>query len=169
MAAHLISLIGIVFVIATFCAMASDAWRMEIPNYISIVLAISFIIFASLTPAVPPVAHFATATIVFAVAVGFFTIGWFGGGDVKFLGATALWAGPDHILPVLLAMSVVGVVLSMTIALLIKTRWAGIANTGSHGPDARGPRLWIEAGACPYGIAIGLGGLLFIAPNIFAV
>jgi prepilin peptidase CpaA len=164
----IVSLIGVAFVLLTLLAMLSDAWRMEIPNYISITLVIAFAVFAAMTSAVSPVAHLITAIVVFAVATGFFAVGWFGGGDVKFLGATALWAGPGLILPVLMVMSVVGVALSISIALM-QLRWAGMPEAADRGEAVYGPQLWARAGACPYGIAIGLGGLLFIARNIFAI
>jgi prepilin peptidase CpaA len=87
--------------------------------------------------------------IALAVAVLFafnllFNIGWMGGGDVKLLGALALWLPWGAMLYLLAIMSLAGGVL--TIAMLIPHRIA---------KSAGNPEV-------PYGIAIAFAGLWLI-------
>lgn len=82
------------------------------------------------------------ALLVFALFVGAFAIGQMGGGDVKLIGALALWPAPLRVLDVLLVMSVIGG--ALTVAMLVERRW--------RRSDAA-----IEV---PYGVAIALAGLL---------
>lgn len=89
------------------------------------------------------------AAIVFAVATGAFAIGQMGGGDVKLLGALALWRVPlapgepmfAPLLQLLLVMAVAGGLL--TLAMLILHRRRG----GAGQPEI------------PYGVAIAVGAL----------
>jgi len=82
------------------------------------------------------------ALVVFGLFVGAFALGQMGGGDVKLIGALSLWLAPLHLLDTLLAMSIIGGML--TLAMLAERRWR-------RGGDA------IEV---PYGVAIALAGLL---------
>ena len=82
------------------------------------------------------------AALVFALFVGAFAIGQMGGGDVKLIGALALWLAPLHLLDMLLAMSVIGG--ALTLAMLAERR-------------IRRSDVAIEV---PYGVAIALAGLL---------
>ncbi|WP_394648552.1 prepilin peptidase [uncultured Sphingomonas sp.] len=82
------------------------------------------------------------ALLVFALFVGAFAMGQMGGGDVKLIGALALWLTPLRLLDMLLVMSVTGG--ALTVAMLVERRW--------RRSDAA-----IEV---PYGVAIALAGLL---------
>ncbi|WP_294198473.1 prepilin peptidase [uncultured Sphingomonas sp.] len=82
------------------------------------------------------------ALLVFALFVGAFAMGQMGGGDVKLIGALALWLTPLRVLDMLLVMSVIGG--ALTVAMLVERRW--------RRSDAA-----IEV---PYGVAIALAGLL---------
>lgn len=82
------------------------------------------------------------ALLVFALFVGAFAMGQMGGGDVKLIGALALWLTPLRLLDMLLVMSVIGG--ALTVAMLVERRW--------RRSDAA-----IEV---PYGVAIALAGLL---------
>lgn len=82
------------------------------------------------------------AVLVFALFVGAFAMGQMGGGDVKLIGALALWLTPLRVLDMLLVMSVIGG--ALTVAMLVERRW--------RRSDAA-----IEV---PYGVAIALAGLL---------
>ncbi len=83
-----------------------------------------------------------TATIVFALFAGAFWLGQMGGGDVKLIGAVALWLPPSLTVWMLILMSLVGGVL--TIVMMIERRW-------------RRPEGPVEV---PYGIAIAIATLL---------
>ena len=82
------------------------------------------------------------ALIVFAIFIGAFALGQMGGGDVKLIGALALWLTPLKLLDMLMAMAIAGGVL--TLAFLVDRRW--------HRRE--GP---VEV---PYGVAIAIAGLL---------
>ncbi|KQT31728.1 peptidase [Sphingomonas sp. Leaf412] len=83
------------------------------------------------------------AAIAFAFFVGAFALGQMGGGDVKMIGALALWLTPANLMSMLMVMAIVGGVL--TILFLIENR------------VKRGDRGGIEV---PYGVAIAIAGLL---------
>ena len=87
------------------------------------------------------------AAIVFALFVGVFAAGWMGGGDVKMIGALALWLPPTALLQMLMTMSVVGGGITLLMVVERRLRPAG-------GPDAPAP---VEV---PYGVAIAAAGLL---------
>ena len=89
------------------------------------------------------------ATLVFAAATGAFALGQMGGGDVKLLGALALWRVPlapgepmfAPLLQLLLVMAVAGGVLTLVMLVLHRRRGA-----------AGQPEI-------PYGVAIAAGAL----------
>lgn len=83
-----------------------------------------------------------TAVIVFALFAGAFWLGQMGGGDVKLIGAVALWLPPSLTIWMLIVMSLVGGVL--TIVMMVERRW-------------RRPEGPVEV---PYGIAIAIATLL---------
>lgn len=85
------------------------------------------------------------ALVVFAIFIGAFALGQMGGGDVKLIGALALWLTPLKLLDMLMAMAIAGGVL--TLIFLIDRRW--------HRRD--GP---VEV---PYGVAIAVAGLLALS------
>ena len=88
------------------------------------------------------------ATGVFALFVAAYAAGQMGGGDVKLIGALALWLPPGVVLSMLLVMSLLGG--ALTILFLID-RWVRRAK---------------EPPEIPYGIAIALAGMLAIANPI---
>ncbi|MBY8828200.1 A24 family peptidase [Hephaestia mangrovi] len=84
------------------------------------------------------------AAVVFAIFVGAFALGQMGGGDVKLIGAIALWLPFQALVWMLVAMSLIGGVL--TVLLLIEHKWRRIETP-------------IEV---PYGVAI-------VAATLFAL
>lgn len=97
---------------------------------------------------------------VLAVGVGLFKLGLTGGGDVKLLAATALWAGTERVFLLLLVMSLAGGVLALAYW-LARGRDGVEATSGQTGSELEG-RAQIRL---PYGIAIATGGL-FVAGQI---
>ncbi|MBB3692132.1 prepilin peptidase [Sphingomonas sp. BK580] len=85
------------------------------------------------------------ALAVFALFIGAFAIGQMGGGDVKLIGALALWLPPMRLLDTLLVMSVLGGVL--TLLFVIERRW-------------KPSEAAVEV---PYGVAIAVAGLITLA------
>lgn len=70
-----------------------DFRHLIIPNGICLTLAALYLPFV-LVAGIDPLAGLATGVAVFAAGAALFAAGWIGGGDVKLLAATALWAGP---------------------------------------------------------------------------
>ncbi len=91
-------------------AASSDLLTMTISNRVSLILVGGFFVLAvaSGMGAGDILSHVGAGCIVLAVAFGFFTQGWIGGGDAKLAAATALWLGFDHLLPYLLYASLFG-------------------------------------------------------------
>ncbi len=88
------------------------------------------------------------AAVVFALFVGAFAIGAMGGGDVKLIGALALWLPPLPLVSMLIVMSLVGG--AITLVLLVESKFRG-----------RGGAIEV-----PYGVAIAVAGLLAIREPI---
>ena len=84
------------------------------------------------------------ASIVFALFVGAFALGQMGGGDVKLIGALALWLTPTNVVSMLMVMAIAGG--ALTLVFLVEHRARG-----------GGDRRTIEV---PYGVAIAIAGLL---------
>lgn len=84
------------------------------------------------------------ALLVFALFVGVFALGQMGGGDVKLIGALALWFPWQPLIGLLMVMSIIGGVLTIIIAV---ERWW----RKTDGP--------VEI---PYGVAIAIAGLMAV-------
>lgn len=89
------------------------------------------------------------ALIVFGLFVGAFAIGQMGGGDVKLIGALALWLPFGALAWMLIVMSLAGG--AITLVFLIERRW-------------RRSEQPIEV---PYGVAIAIAGLLALREPLF--
>lgn len=94
------------------------------------------------------------AAVIFAGSTGLFAAGVMGGGDVKLLTATTLWAGPQLALPFLFITALVGGVVSLVV--LVRTKWAKAQETS---PNLNSLDTTIEAPKVPYGLGIAAGGL----------
>ena len=88
------------------------------------------------------------ATVVFALFVGAFYMGWMGGGDVKMIGALALWLPYDALLWMLAVMSLLGG--ALTLLLLIESKLL---------KKKEQPEI-------PYGVAIAIAALLTLREPI---
>lgn len=104
-------------------------------------LAIPYWFALGLSPWPDMAVQFGLAFLVFAAFVGLFMIGGMGGGDVKMIGALALWVPPSLMLPMLTVMAIGGGLLSG--AMLIDKIWRKRADP----PEV------------PYGVAIAAAGL----------
>jgi len=86
---------------------------------------------------------------VFALFVGAFHFGWMGGGDVKMIGALALWLPGQTLLFMLMVMSIIGGVLTL---IMMFDHWRRKA------PGA------VET---PYGVAIAMASMVALGEPIF--
>jgi prepilin peptidase CpaA len=138
----------IVLLAAGLAGAAVYDWRTRtIPNVLNLAIALLAIPFwwASGLGFWPDIAlHIGVAALVFAVFVGAFALGAMGGGDVKMIGAVALWLPWPAVVQLLVIMSIAGGIL--TIAMAIPHRLAKSAGQ-------------LEV---PYGIAIAFAGLWLI-------
>lgn len=89
------------------------------------------------------------AALVFALFVGAFALGQMGGGDVKLIGALALWLPLQPLVWMLVLMSLLGGVLTLV---MVAERWVR---------RQRGVPLEI-----PYGVAIAMAALIVLREPI---
>jgi len=122
-----------------------DVRRREIANWKNVAIATLaplwwWSIGLSLWPGA--VLQIALALAVFGVFVGAFWLGQMGGGDVKLIGALALWLPFTPLIWMIVIMSLVGGVLTLVMVIERHVR-----------RDSRPPEI-------PYGVAIVIAGLL---------
>ena len=155
-------LLGLISVyVACVCyAMVSDFKSLIIPNWIVVILATAFAIFAAVHMAPGSIlVHVAVAVVVLLFFSVFFVAVWVAGGDVKFIAAIAVWMGPAHAGLFVLQTALLGALLAL--ALLHIKKYAHPHN-GAPGSNwlLRRARVLAEQGQCPYGVAIGAAALL---------
>lgn len=128
-----------------------DARRREIANWKNAAIALLapawwWVQGMALWPGVP--IQIGVAAAVFALFVAAFHFGWMGGGDVKMIGALALWLPFQALVWMLTVMSIVGGVLTVVLMIerAVKRREATIE--------------------VPYGIAIAVAALLTLREPI---
>ena len=134
----------IALAIALIVAAISDIRERKIANWLNIAIAAGAPLFwfASGMAFWPDMAiQLGLAFVVFWAFAGLFALGWLGGGDVKLLGALALWLTPMSFLNLLLVMAFVGG--GIAVAFVIRrVIWK---------PKTQG--------TLPYGVAITAGAL----------
>ncbi|MGQ9364985.1 prepilin peptidase [Azospirillum sp. ST 5-10] len=144
-------------------AMGLDAVTFRIPNPLTAAFALAFPAAAALAPApVDWLSHLGAGALVFAVAAAAFAGGALGGGDVKLLGAAALWLGFGALPDFALLTALYGGALAL--AVLVARRWTPplLARLPGCAQPAL-PRLLSDGEAVPYGLAIGAAGLTLAA------
>jgi prepilin peptidase CpaA len=156
----------LIFLVFPFCmlfAAVSDAWSMTIANWVSLVLVAAFAAIAPMTGMEWSVygLHFAAGFIVLLATFGLFALGGMGGGDAKLMAATAVWMGLDvHLMQYLTISALIGGILTMAILVYRKSTLAVYA---------RGYQLLQhladEKTGVPYGIALGIGGMIAYADS----
>ncbi len=152
---------ALIFVVFPFCMLfagISDALSMTIANRVSLILVATFVVVAPLTGMNWPDfgMHLAAGAAVLAVTFGLFALGGMGGGDAKLLAATSVWMGFGICLvEYLVFAALLGGLLTVAILLYRKSTLAAFTR---HNPVLR--HFADETVGVPYGIALGLGGLL---------
>lgn len=149
-----------IFVIFPLCmaiAAFADLIAMTIPNRVSLILVISFLIIAPLTGMTIPLIgmHLAAGFAVFCGCFALFALNVMGGGDAKLLTAAALWFGFNQSLILFLCcVGVLGGLLTFAI-LMIRSQSNTILAIGLPVPSSL-----LLAKKIPYGIAIAIGGFM---------
>ena len=134
-----------------------DLRTMRIANGVSLAVVGCFVCWALASLALGTISlaaiawSVACAAILFAVGALGFAAGVMGGGDVKLLGAGALFAGPDHLLVFLTVTALAGGLLGLAVLAGARLGPAELAPAGAA-------RARLRAGL-PYGPAIAAGGL----------
>ena len=139
------------FIALLLAAARSDAKSFIIPNRLNVAVFALYVPYVLSAPT--PIQWIMTSVVAGGVLLaGFalFAAGYMGGGDVKLLASTALWAGPGMVLAFVVLTASAGGVLSAVV--LLQCRYGWVLGLSS----AEGPR------AVPYGIAIATGGV-FVA------
>ena len=139
------------FVLLLVSAGIEDVREREIANWKNAAIALLapvwwWSIGLSLWPGVA--IQIALAAVVFAIFVGAFALGQMGGGDVKLIGAVALWLPFEPLAWMLVAMSLLGG--ALTLLLLAENWW-------------RRSKAPIEV---PYGVAIVIASLFAVREPI---
>lgn len=140
--------------IALLFAAFTDIRARKIDNRLtgSIALAAPLFWWASGLTLWPGVAlQFAVALAAFVVFAAMFAMKWMGGGDVKLLTALALWVEPTLFVRLLIAMALIGGVLTLVMGM-----W--------HILRRQRDRL-----AIPYGVAIASAGLLVLGQHYLPI
>ncbi len=142
-------------------AAISDYRTFTIPNRVSLCILILYPAHVMSYPA--PVfwtASLAMAAVVFAVGCLLFAMKAMGGGDVKLLAVTTLWAGPAYIFEYFVVTGTAGLILAIVFA--ARTALADGA-TAEHrtflGAVADIRHVPIMKLTIPYGVAISAAGL----------
>ena len=152
---------ALIFVVFPFCmvfAAVSDTLSMTIANRVPLLLVAVFVLVAPLTGMdwTSYGWHLAAGALVLVVTFGLFALGGMGGGDAKLLAASAVWMGFNIILVEYLVVSAfIGGILTLAI---LSYRGSALATFTSRNMFLRN---FAEGdGGIPYGIALGIGGLV---------
>ena len=152
----------ILFVFCMCYAVVSDFRELLIPNWIIITLVVTFLLFAPLyLEPMTTLWHVLIALAVLALTTIFFALNWIGGGDAKLMAGVALWAGPQHTLGFLMAMSMLGFVIAI-ILLGFRSHGILIERLVPDNPVLRRLQFLAQQRQCPYGVAIGAAALVAV-------
>src|SRR5688572_27124221 len=152
MVTSLNSILLVVLALLLLFASYGDLKARTIPNGLNIAIALLAIPFwwASGLALWPDMAlQVGVAALTFTLFAGAFALGAMGGGDVKLIGAIALWLPWPALLLMLVIMSLAGG--ALTLAMMIRKKLAR-----TEGP--------LEI---PYGVAIAFAGLWMIGQRFF--
>ena len=144
-------LLGLLALLLLF-ACYGDLKARTIPNELNIAIALLAIPFwwaSGLAPWPDMALQVGVAALAFALFAGAFALGAMGGGDVKLIGAIALWLPWQALMFMLVIMSLAGG--ALTLAMMIRKKLAR-----TEGP--------VEI---PYGVAIAFAGLWMIGQRFF--
>lgn len=153
--ADLIDVVAICgFSVLLTVAALTDMTTLRVPNVLCVAICLLYPLYVLNAAAAGDwFWSLALAIIVFAVASVLFSLEFMGGGDVKLLAATALWAGPDHMLVYLVGVTVAGGVLALVV-LHHRIKAVGELWHASDGKEGK------DANSVPYGVAIAVGGFV---------
>lgn len=147
-------------------ALVSDAQSFRIPNRISLALVALYPVYVS--AAIQPVdwaGSIGLMVVTLAVGLAAFAVRVLGGGDVKLLGAGALWAGPEAAAEFFVLTALIGGAFALIFVTPYRINLAFLC----HAAGQTQMRDVLLGNAIPYGIAIGAAGVLVITPRILNI
>lgn len=152
---------ALIFVVFPFCmvfAAISDTLSMTIANRVPVILVVVFALVAPMTGMTWADfgMHFAAGVAVLLFTFAIFAFGGMGGGDAKLLAATSLWMGMG--VPLAEYVLVTGVLGGLLTLAILSYRKSAIAIFTSRNMFMR--NFAEGANGVPYGIALGIGGLI---------
>ena len=143
----LLQMATVLFVGSLIAATITDIIWLRIPNWIPVGIVVLFLLAAMAQPRSLAWwgSHLGAGGIVLLVGMGVFAWGKIGGGDVKLLTGVVLWFGLAQLAALLLAIGVVGGVVSIACMVLRGFGSGAIARNTS----GCAPWHWRRARACP--------------------
>ncbi len=154
----ILALFAAAFFVLCLLAALIDIETLTIPNWLNGWLAFLFIPAAIVaSPGWETVGmHVLVGAIAFAVSVGLFFLGVYGGGDAKLIPAILLWVGPAGVAPFLVMTAIAGGVLTVLVVMMRGLLPKGVT-------PGFGVATFEDRKGVPYGVAIAAGGF-FAAP-----
>jgi prepilin peptidase CpaA len=154
-----------VLAVLLIAAAVDDLREYRIPNHLVVGIAALYPAHVLTSPQpVPWVIAAIFAGIVFATGIGFFAAKVMGGGDVKLMGAVALWASPQYLMSlfvITLAVALLMAFINGVRAAAAESRAAQNFSLGATVANLRHvPILKMQI---PYGVGIAAGGLYVTA------
>ncbi|MEO5324892.1 prepilin peptidase [Mesorhizobium sp. CC13] len=152
---------ALVLVVFPFCMVysaVSDVLSMTIANRVPLLLLGVFLVVAPLAGmAWTDIGmHLAAGALMLSITFAMFALGGMGGGDAKLIAATAVWMGLGMpLMQYLLTSAIFGGMLTLAI---LSFRSSALSHITSQNMFLR--NFCKEAGGVPYGIALGIGGLV---------
>lgn len=156
----MISLVWFLLVTLVVASSVVDAAVYRIPNSFVLALILAFAAMAAVHAGeVAWLAHTASFGIVFGVGLVLYFIGQMGAGDVKFLGALALWAGLPALPVLLFWVAICGIVVTPLI-LILRRIVPGLVARKLLPPKTENLRVFAKRNGIPYAVAIGPGAII---------
>lgn len=144
--------------VALIAAAIADLRSYQIPNRHAVAVAAAFCVFAFGGGGSEALGGLAIGAIVFLLGIFLFARNWLGGGDVKLLGAVALWVPPPLIGGFALATSLAGAGLSLAMLTPLRRCLPPPPAALAHERALRQP--------VPFAVAIAVGGLFIFIKRV---
>lgn len=149
-------LILTLFPVLVVVAAIGDFLTMKIPNWLNVVLGVSFFgaAFYMGMPLEQLAWHVAAGVIVLVCGFTLFAFNLIGGGDAKLLAVAAMWLGMEQLIAFLIVMALAGGAL----AIVMKLWWWLKLEADTRGSGWFSSKLKTSIDL-PYGVAIAVGAL----------
>jgi len=155
----------LVFAGLLIAAAASDWRKLLIPNRYTLAILALFPAYVIASDGdIAWQAHFICGAIALGAGFVLFTLGLFGGGDVKLFAAVTLWAGPALFMPMLVYTVVAGALLACALWVQFRFRRESVPAPLNY---ALSNNVAFSKLPMPYAVAIAAGGL-HVALQLFA-